>query len=367
VKSRVIMVSLVCILVVGLLLGACAAPAPAPKPSPTPAPTPAPAPQPVKLIFGSQNPETGWEVSKASIPWMKKITDASKGQITFQGYYAQSLFKGTDAWEAIKSGQADLGWIAMSFFPGIASLAEWTMLPGINYPSGYAAGDVMWQMYEKYPEMKKQFDDNIKVLAFPIIEPFFFQMKDKQIKTLDDIKGIKVRTVGGPQTDFLKALGASPVFMGINEVYENIDKGVIDGALLPWEANVSYRIYEIAKYYTIAPVSCGLFVIAMNKTKWNGLAPDVQKLIMDNSGKQASAWWSQVVSDDLAVFGKDNAKSKGKAYNEYVVPQDELDKWHSAAGKATWDKWIKDNEAKGFTNAKTILDDAVNTLKNYKK
>jgi TRAP-type C4-dicarboxylate transport system substrate-binding protein len=366
VKSRVIMVSLVCVLVVGLLLGACAAPAPAPKPSPTPAPTPAPAPQPVKLIFGSQNPETGWEVSKASIPWMKKIEADSKGQIAFQGYYAQSLFKGTDAWEAIKSGQADLGWIAMSFFPGIASLSEWTMLPFIKYPSGTAAGEVMWKMYDKYPNAKKQFDDNVKVLAFPIIEPFFFQMRDKQIKTLDDIKGIKIRTVGGPQTDVLKALGASPVFMGINDVYENIDKGVIDGGLLPWEANNSYRIYEAVKYYSYCPLSCSLFVIAMNKNKWNSLPPAVQQVITANSGPQTSGWWSKIISDDLAVVGSDAAKTKGKGFNEYTIPQDELDKWMAAGGQATWDKWVKDNEAKGFTEAKTILNDAVQMLKTYK-
>ena len=75
----------------------------------------------VKLVFGSQNPETGNEVSNATIPWQKRVTEASNGEITFQGYYGQSLFKGTDAWEAVKQGQTDVAWVCMGFFPGQAS------------------------------------------------------------------------------------------------------------------------------------------------------------------------------------------------------------------------------------------------------
>ena len=158
---------------------------------------PAGAADKIKLVFGSQNPETGWEVSKATIPWQKRVTEASNGQITFQGYYGQSLFKGTDAWEAVKQGQTDIAWVAMGFFPGQASLSEWTMLPFIPYPSGEVGGDVMWQMYEKYPEIQKQFEE-IKVLNFVVLEPFFWQMRDKAIKTMEDAKGVKVRTIGGP-------------------------------------------------------------------------------------------------------------------------------------------------------------------------
>jgi TRAP-type C4-dicarboxylate transport system substrate-binding protein len=327
---------------------------------------PAAAAQAVNLVFGNQNPETGWEVSKATIPWQKQVTEASKGQITFRGYYAQSLFKGTDAWEAVKQGQTDVAWVSMGFFPGVASLSEWTMLPFIPYPSGDVGGDVMWQLYEKYPEIQKQFAE-IKVLNFVVLQPFFWQMKSKAIKTLNDAKGVKVRTVGGPQADTIRAAGGSPVFLGINDVYQNMEKGVIDGGILPYEANDSFKIFELAKEYTMMNMGSNLFVIAMNLKKWNSLSPEHQKIIMDQSGRKGSAWWSKVVSDDLGVYALNQIKTKGPKPNIYTPPPDELAKWEAALTPSVWGKWVKDNEAKGFTNAKKILDEAVSMLKTAKK
>ena len=360
-KNRIVLMSVVCVLLVGMLLAACA-PAPAPSPAPAPAPAPAPKPQPIKLIFGSQNPEQGWEVSQASKPWMKKVEAATKGQVTFEGYFAQSLFKGTDAWEAIKQGQTDIGFCAMSFFPGIASLSEVMNLPFLPLPSAEVGGDVIWRLYEKYPALAKQYAD-VKVLNFIILYPFFLQTKDKQVKTLDDIRGLKLRALGGPQTDSAKALGASPVFLGINDVYPNLEKGVVDGAFLPWEALMSFKIYEVVKYYTYMPFNANLFIIAANNKKWNSLPPDVQKAIMSVSGREGSAWWSKIMGDGSYAEGRKLVQSKGTPMIEYTLPPDELAKWTKIGGEPIWEKWVKDNEAKGLTDARAILNDALSMLK----
>ena len=131
----------------------------------------------INLVYGSQNPKGGNFESQGAIPWMERITKASNGEIQFQGYYGQSLFKGVDAWEAVKQGQTDIGFVCMGFFPGVASLSEWAMLPFIPFTTGEAAGKVAWRMYEKYPEIQKQFED-FKVLHFAILQPYFFAMKE---------------------------------------------------------------------------------------------------------------------------------------------------------------------------------------------
>ncbi len=360
-KNKVILLSLVCVLLVGALLAACA-PAPAPKPAPTPTPAPAPAPAPkIKLVYGNQNPETGWEVVQASKPWMKKVEEATKGQVTIDGFFGGSLFKPTDAWEAIKQGQTDIGFCAMGFFPGIASLSEFIMLPFLPLPSAEAGGDLMWRFYEKYPAMAKQYAD-IQVLNFVVLAPFFLQTRDKHVKTLEDIKGMKLRTLGGPQTEAARALGAAPVFLGIGDVYPSLEKGVIEGAFIPWEANMAYKINEVVKFYTYMPFSTGLFVIAANKKKWDSLPPDVQKAIMSVSGRGGSAWWSKIMGDGSSAEGRKNVIERKLPLNEYTLPPDELAKWTKAV-EPVWDKWIKDNEAKGLTDARAILDDALKTLK----
>ena len=355
-KTRVYLFVLVCLLGWGLMFSVFSQPVSAQ----------AAKPASIRLVYGNQNPETGWEVVNCSKPWIQKVKEATKGVVDIQGHYAQSLFKGTDALEAIKGGQADLGFIAMGFFPGVASLSEVITLPFLPIPSSEAAGAVLWQLCEKFPSMQKQYA-GIKVLNFIGLGPFVWIGRDKAIKTIADFKGLKLRSLGGPPTDMLKALGAVPVFMGINDVYLNIEKGVIDGALLPWEAMLSFKPYEIAKHFTYAPFHQAFFLIGMNEKKWNSLSPDVQKQIMSVSGRNGSAWWSYEMSDRTFEEGRKIVKSKGTQMIEFTPPPDEIEKWRKVGGEPTWDKWVKDNEAKGFKEAKEILDATVKMLKEYKK
>ena len=143
-----------------------------------------------------------------------------------------------------------------------------------------------------------------------------------------------------------------------------MEKGVIDGAVLPFEANDSFKIFELAKQYTMMNLGSNLFVIAMNKKKWESLSPEHQKIIMEQSGRKGSAWWSKVMSDDLKEYALKQIKEKGPNPTIYSPPEEELAKWQAAVAPTVWGKWVKDNEAKGFTNAQQILDEAVELLKN---
>jgi TRAP-type transport system periplasmic protein len=316
----------------------------------------------VTLVYGSQTPQAAIFEAKGSIPWMERITKASNDEIQFKTYFGQSLFKGVDAWEAVKQGQTDIGLICVGFFPGVASLSEWAMLPFIPFPSGEAAGRVAWKLYEKYPEYAKQYED-LHVLHFIILQPYFWQMKNKAIRTIDDVKGAKIRVASPVQGDVIRTLGGSPVFMGINDVYPNIEKGVIDGCINPWEANTSFKLFELVNQYTMINMGSNIFVIAMNKKKWESLSPEHQKIIMENSGLEESARQSKAVCDDLVAAAKEQAETKGPNPEFFTPSPEELAKWEEAVVPTVWGKWVKDNKAKNFTNARQILDDAMEMLK----
>lgn len=361
-KKGIILVALACVLVASLVVAGCA---PAPKPAPAPAPAPAPKPEPIKLVFGTQNPETGWEVQNCTKPWLKAIEQATNGQVKTEGFYGESLFKATAAWEATKTGQTDMALITLSGYAGVFSVNEMATLPFMPYASAESGGAALWQVYEKYPSMQKQWAD-AKVLNFVILQPFFPVTREKQIKTIDDFKGLRLRALGGPQTDALKLLGATPMFMSINDVYLNIEKGVIDGSLVPWEALMAYKINEVVKYYTYVPFGASTFGVVMNLKKWNSLSPEIQKAIMSVSGQKGSALWSKNFGDGSFAEGRKVIGGRGTPMIEYTVPQDEVDKWVAVTADATREKWIKDNEAKGITDARAILNDYIKFLKEYK-
>lgn len=346
-NQRLFVWSLVFTLLASLLLAGCAPAAPT---------------EVIKLKYADQNPDIGWEGTNAAKPWLKKIEDATRGAVKVEGYYSQSLFKGTDAWEGLKSNQADFAWCFHGYWANMTPLADVITLPFLPIPSGEKGSEVLWKLYEKYPSIQKQFADNKVVLTWTS-NPYFLLTVNKQVKTMDDMKGLKIRTTGGPPTDMLKALGAVPTPMGMPDVYLNLQKGVIDGALLPWESIISFKQYEVVKYYTYAPFHAVYFTQAFNLQKWNSLNPDIQKGIMSVSGLEGSKFWGKNMFDTAAAAVRDIIKEKKYDMVEYTIPANELDKWRKVGGEPLWDSWVKQMEGKGYSDARDILNTTLQFLK----
>lgn len=349
-KHRVLLLSLVFVLLVSLLIAGCAPSAPK---------------QVITLKYADQNPEIGWAGKNAAAPWLKQIDEATKGATKCEGYYSQSLFKGADAWEGVKSNQADFAWCFHGYWPGMTSLSDVMALPFLPVPSAEAASAVLWQLYEKYPSIQKQYADN-KIMLLWTTSPYFLISNNKQIKTLDDIKGMKIRATGGPPTEMLKALGGVPVMMGMPDVYMNLQKGVIDAMLAPWEAIYTFKLFEVVKYYSYAPFFVTYFSQAFNTQKWNSLEPDIQKQIMSVCGLKGSKHWGKNMFDTAAAAVRTLIKEQKAEMIEYTLPAGELAKANEIAGKPLWEAWVKSQEGKGFKEAREILNTTLQMLKDYK-
>lgn len=346
-KTKIVLLSLVIVLISSLLVAGCAQPAPT---------------QVITLKYADQNPDLGWEGTHAAKPWLKQIEDATKGAVKVEGYFSQSLFKGTDAWEALKSNQADFAWCFHGYWAGMTSLADVITLPFLAIPSGEAGSAVLWKLYEKYPSIQKQFADNKVVLTWTS-NPYILCTVNKQVKTMDDIKGMKIRTTGGPPTEMMKVLGGVPTPMGMPDVYLNLQKGVIDGALLPWEAIHSFKLYEVIKYYTYAPFHAVYFTQSFNLQKWNSLPADIQKEIVSVSGLTGSKFWGKNMFDSAANEVRDIIKQNKYEMVEYTIPEKDLENWRKIGGAPLWEAWVKAQEEKGFTNAREILNTTLQMLK----
>ena len=88
----------------------------------------------------------------------------------------------------------------------------------------------------------------------------------KPIRTLEDLKGMRIRTPSAAQSAQLEALGAIPIDMPANQIYNNLDRGVIDASMIPMSAALDFKLIEVAKYFTInAPLGRSPFLVAMNR------------------------------------------------------------------------------------------------------
>jgi TRAP-type C4-dicarboxylate transport system substrate-binding protein len=185
----------------------------------------------------------------------------------------------------------------LGMYPGRFPLTEVKALPFVNLPSGTADGHtygdpginsyMLQELYETFPEMQAEWSD-VKMLFFFTTNAMDLQTAKTPVHNQADLKGMKIRTAAGPALDFLKLLGAVPVNMTLTDTYDAAKKGVLDGTLGDWSSLVVIKLYEVFHYVTQIHLSPSLFAVVMEKETWNSLPPDIQKVIMSASGRNAA-------------------------------------------------------------------------------
>ena len=323
--------------------------------------TPASA-QEIKLTFADQNSPTGWGPSHALTPWVKDVEAATKGRVKIEIYPSQTLIKGIDMWKGIRSGIADIGWCVHGYWPEQTPLSDVMSLPFLPLKSAEQGSEVYWKLYEKYPAIQKEFGD-IQPLVLHTSSSNMFLSPKKLLKSLDDFKGLKVRTLGGPPSEMAKALGAVPTLIPMPDMYQALDKGVVDAGAVPWEAVHGFRLYEVAKYYTIAPFYSAYFSVCANRAKIQSLPKDVRDQIMSVSGLKGSKFWGKSYFDAAESGVVEKAKAGNYEINRFSPPPDELARWTKVAGEPIWEEWAKKMEGKGHKEAREVLKSALDMLK----
>jgi TRAP-type C4-dicarboxylate transport system substrate-binding protein len=318
--------------------------------------------QVIKLTLADQNAEMGWGPVHALQPWVKKVEEATKGRVKIDVFYAQTLAKGPDILNAVKTGVADMGWCFHGYWPDMTPLSDVITLPGLPFTTAEKGSEVLWKLYEKFPAIQREYKD-VHVCQLWTSHPYFLITTKKQVKTLEDIKGMKIRVTGGPPTEQMKALGAVPTLIPMPDTYLSLDKGVIDGMGAPWEAIHGFRLYEIVKYYTIVPLSAVYFSMSMNKQKWESLPKDIQQAITSVSGLDAAKFWGRNFFDKVEEGVMERIKTGGHQMVKYVLPPEEVERWEKVAGEPLWKEWVKKMESKGRPEAQQVLNATLELLK----
>jgi len=358
-REKMMMLVGIFVLAMVLITGACAAPkaeTPTPPPAaPTPTPPPAaptkPAPEakpteakPIKLSFSHADPAGSLASVMVFQPWIKMVEDATDGRVKITEYAGGVLGGVKEAYEDVKGGVADISRIAIMLYPGQFPLNEALTMPGVGIRNATMGSLIYWHMYEKFPQMQSEFAD-VKALITYAYAPIAIGTTNKQIRTLEDIKGLKISGTGG-WAKLLQAAGASPVPMAPADIYSSLEKGVLDGVCMGWKGQDNFRTYEVCKYYTWVPaMPPALFLIFMNLDKWDALPADIQE-----------AMWSVCGEVGAEFYGKSEDRITSLAISNIVATPDreivsltkkEERQWQEAA-KPLQDEYVANLEALGL-------------------
>lgn len=299
-------------------------------------------------------------------PWCDKIAKESAGKLKCQLYPAMTL-GGTPAqlFDQARDGVADIVWTLPTYSAGRFTKSEVFELPFFTR-SAKGSSQAYWHYVQKHALDEYK---GVKPLWLHTNDGSSFHLASpKGIVKLEDLKGLKIRAATRLNSRMLAALGATPVQMPLPSVPESISKGVIDGAMVPWEGVPTVKLHEIAKSHLDVPAgqlkfANTLFALVMNLGKYNSLPPELKKVIDDNSGPAASAWAGEKGFDGVVAGNHKLAGDRGNALLK--LSDAEYPRWVKASENVD-DDWVKEVSAKG-ANGKALLDDARALIQKYDK
>ena len=267
--------------------------------------------------------------------WKNELEARTNGKVKVNLFPGGTLLNAQNMFDGVTNGVADIGLTAASYEPGRFPLYTLSDMP-FGYPNAEVASKVVFDLIQQYPaDALKDF----KVITAFATEPSFIQSKKRGSNT-DELKGQRLRIAGG-NTAIVEVLGATPVGMSQAEALEALQTGVIEGYVSSREVLKDMKYAELVKYVTDYPLQITTFVAVMNKSKWESLPADVQKVIDELAPEMAAFAGSYLDSivDESLQWSKDT-------HGVEIVSL-------SAEEKAKWDKYYEDLRQKVIDDLKS--------------
>jgi TRAP-type C4-dicarboxylate transport system substrate-binding protein len=340
------------VLIAGIFLGACSTPAPvtttstatatatttvATTTTATATTTSVIKPIVLRLAPATANPPPASGHTQVWVDVIKLLQDRTGGKVIIQPYWSQSLVPSNQTVTALQNGVADIGTISPHQEPGKVPLALVGQLPGIGTDL-WARARAYWDLCNQDPEKSELSKYNIKPITTLIITEQYI-ISRIPLRSLADIKGKKI-SASGISAELISTLGAVPVAMAPPDQYSGLEKGTIDGIVVPTGGVWDFKFFEVGKYFTY--LSCGsrIYPVGMNQDVWNKLPVDVQKVFNDSVPDLISIAYTDFVNtaDNVALQAMKDVKVEfinlSEADNKAVAAAQALqaDKWAAGMG-----------------------------------
>jgi TRAP-type C4-dicarboxylate transport system substrate-binding protein len=272
-----------------------------------------------------------------------EVKKRTNGQVEITYHPGGTLLSPVKMYDGILTGISDLGFSHIQYTRGRFPVMEAFDLP-LGFPSGWVDTRVATDFFNKFTP--KEWGD-VHVLYVSPSGPIILQTIAKPVRTLEDVKGLKIRAVG-QMADIIKELGGVPVPLPMPDVYDSLRRGVIEGVTVDLSTLKYWKFSEVTKYVT-ADWQIGTaitFYWVINKKKWNTLSPDIQKIFTEVASeardKQAALW------DSMDIEGRDLFTSVGGKMID--LSDAEAEKWKKAV-EPVIGNYKKQMVSKGYSEA----------------
>lgn len=242
--------------------------------------------QDTTIKFSNTWPESHYLWQEGGKVFADAVTEATGGKVAFANFHASQL--GKDQLSILNSNLAQMVTVAAPYAPDKLGLTGVTELPGY-FSSSCEAASKLWSLAKEggLLDEKEYRALGLHVLFVAVPPPYKLMTAKKPVRSLEDLQGLKIRSVGGAQADAVRALGATPVQVQASEFYDSVSRGTVDGAIYIWVGVPPFSLQEVLHQSTEGfHAGAAAVLYAIRQQTWDGL-PDEVKAAMTEAGQKA--------------------------------------------------------------------------------
>jgi TRAP-type C4-dicarboxylate transport system substrate-binding protein len=298
------------------------------------------------------------------VPWAEKVSKESNGRMKVQLFPAMQLGgSAPQLLQQVRDGVVDIIWTLPGFTPGVTVKDEVFELPFLHRSTRstvLALQDFIEQHMQK--ELAPYHVLQVHAHAGTLF------MTKSAVNTVEDLKGMKLRTPSRTAAWILEALGAAPLQVALPELAPMLSKGTVTGSLLTYEIAPAVKMQDLVDYFTTfhgpqPRLGTTVFMLLMNKQKYESLPADLKKVIDANSGRNLSPFaiqvWDMIDEDGLKVM-------QSKPKNKFVTMSAEETAKVKTLTQPVFGRFKAEVDKSGSDGAK-VISDAQALVEKYSK
>ena len=256
-----------------------------------------------------------------------EIYEKTDGHVKITLFGSGTLASASDVADMVKDGGCDIGWLFTAFYYGQYPLSDVVSIPLQDAVTSRQGTQVLWDLYENYPEMAGEWSDYRPLQIFA--NPVSYIYSTKAIASMADLSGLSIRSTSGGIAECLTGWGANVITMAPNDIYDGISKNNIQGYTFEPTGIIDYSLTEVTPYMVDMPLYQAPFVMVMNKDTYDALPAEYQAVFNAYATREASLAFAseidQYVEDCQQTYeaaGVEVLSIADSAFNEFKTVAD---------------------------------------------
>jgi TRAP-type C4-dicarboxylate transport system substrate-binding protein len=234
--------------------------------------------EPMVLKFAHPGPPQGTVTNGIINPLVERLNRLGEGAIEVKLFTGPSLANYGNVYDRLLNGVADMAFGLLGPISSQFPKSTVTALP-FETPSGEVGSLAIWRMLkagilaDEWTRVKP-----LGLMVFPNVGLH----SRKPIATLADLRGTKMSAQTRPTAESIEKLGGVPITMPVSELYQSLQRGMIEVATIGWPATAAYKLPEVTNYHVQVPLGSEMTYVIMNQSSYDRL-PDKGRTVIDET------------------------------------------------------------------------------------